>query len=84
MKFIDSVGSVVKVGYSLIGAAFTLGLIFLLWGVFNGFEWNLQEFATKVGYGMFGILLVAYGIYRIANRQQGAQAPKQKTEWDKL
>ncbi|EOV1090648.1 hypothetical protein ACOLXF_000286 [Vibrio fluvialis] len=84
MKLIDSVGLVVKIGYSLIGAVVSLGLIFLLWGAFNGFDWNLQEFATKVGYGVLGILLVAYGIYRITNRHKGEQQPKPKTEWDKL
>ena len=70
MNYLDSTKSVIAILSGLVGLAFTLGFLFLIWGVFNGFDWDLQLFLTKVGGFAAVICALGYGVYLYANRNK--------------
>ncbi|EMV4498208.1 hypothetical protein AAC861_002802 [Vibrio cholerae] len=86
MNFIDILKAVVGSALGLISLLFTMAFIFLIWGAFNGFNWDLSEFATKIGYSVMALVAVCYVIYLLVNRAKQQKNPKQKqsSEWDKL
>ncbi|MEZ8932433.1 MULTISPECIES: hypothetical protein [Vibrio] len=63
MKVWDSIGLVVYVLGSLVSMAFGGAFFFLIWGVFNGFDWDLQLFLSKAGLTIAIILAIGCAVH---------------------
>lgn len=73
MNYLDSTKLIVSTLLGLLGLAITLGFLFLFWGVFNGFDWDLPLFLSKVGGGAAAIAVAGYFFYLFVNRNKDEQ-----------
>lgn len=75
MTFGQAVEVTLKLLIGLLGMAFWLCLTFFIWGMFNGFNWDVWQFAAGAGKVILIVSCIAWVIYKIVNRKKHEEPP---------
>ncbi|KJZ07036.1 hypothetical protein TW85_24930 [Marinomonas sp. S3726] len=70
MKFFDVLNALLSALYGIFSLAIPLFLLFILWGAFNGFNWDVKEFFITLSIPILAILGIAGAIWFILKKKE--------------